>query len=324
MEMGTGNVQGTAALNNVRPAYNFVNHINSTRLSDQQKRDMLVQLTGKREAMVKGAAFMLKNPDKVKFDHFETALTRLNNANNSYSLQAVETALQKEIDTVRDSVSISNEDKNLCVETLDNMISALSDYHLKNGQENTFVPQKLQNYYKMMAEGSARGLDWDKLNNSVYSTEFRSGTNPTWKFLDDRLVKQNLANMTLAQKDENLVSDLKTEPKPTAEPTMQANNGMVDYGTVEVQKTQDNKINQFLDAISTKFNAVNLQDQKNICELFNFVKGSVVDQNSAEYTVNYPVIHKLSVALMHRIVDIGNDQQRKAMTEQNQVEERAL
>lgn len=338
MNTGAVNVNSaTAEMNYLdhKRNYNLSNHITSTNLNESSKKDLLLELTGKHKTMVEGAVFMLKN-ETLKFDDFERALSLLNRANNAYSLTAVEAALQTQIDAIRnlnESV-MSKDNKSLCLYTLQNMIFALSDYHLKNGKENDYVPKILQDQYQMLLKGSVNNLDWDKLNQSVYTNQFNNEANPTlakWKFLDDKLVKRNMENMVRYQSihDETLVKDFSTVKVEKA--TTNVNQGVVSWGTVELTKTTDAEINQVLNRALEKFNAKNLKS--NVHELFNFVKDALTSQNSYENLSNYPVLHQVVALAMHRIVEIGNDQQKKTMMQQtvptninyqNQAEERSL
>ena len=335
MNMGTVNVNSAQMVYQWnRSAETVVNHdddlsrhIDNTQLNENSKKELLLELTGKRRTMLEGAVFMMKN--KAQFADLNRALELLNAANNSYSLAAVEAALQTQIDVVcemksaaseNDKALLTENDKALCLYTLQNMIFALSDYNLKNGKANDYVPQILQDQYQMLLKGSMQNLNWDKLNDSVYTMSFEGNQNPTlakWKFLDKRMIKQNMNSMYQSAHNEAAVENLRGDN----DTTMKAEQGVVNWGTVEVNKTSDAEINKILNWALIKFDSKTLKN--NLPELFNFVKGAVVAQNDAN-EVNYPILHEVSMAAMRRIVEIGNNQQKRAMMGQTQMEEKSL
>lgn len=314
--------------------YNLNNHVNESNLNAENKNDLLLKLTGKRKTMLEGAVFM-KNKG-AQFANFERALTLLKSANNAYSLTAVEAALQTQIDAIREmkTPEMTLENKTLCLYTLQNMIFALSDFHLSNGKENDFMPKVLQDQYQMLLKGSNVDLEWDKMYDSVYSTEYHDKNNPTlaeWKFLDDKLIQNNLKNLASYQAvhDETLLSDMAQEKKVEHQQD-KGTNGVKFWGTVELNRISDVEINRILNEAMKQFNSKNLKD--NLKDFFNFVKDSLVEQNVGEEEVNYRILHEVVLSVMQQIVEIGNDQQKKSMLEQSQaaisqqnnVEERSL
>lgn len=325
--MRTENVQTSV----VNKGTNIYNHVVSTDLKKKSKKDLLLELTGKRKTMLEGAVFMLHS--KMKFDHLDRALTALQNANNSYGLAAVEAALQTQIDVIldMDELGSTKEEKNLskaetsaCLFTLQNMIYALSDYKFKNGAENDYVPKLLQDQYQMLLKGSTLGLDWDRLNKSAYSTKFRDRNNPVlakWDFLDARKIQKNMTDMARYQveHDEKILNNLRSVQVEEPVVEEEVNTGLVDYGAHEVTETPNPVMSQIFSKALRRFDSKSLRvDPQAKKELYNFVKGSVADPKADEYTQYYPVVNDMSLAVMHRLADIASIQQRRAMAEQEQ------
>lgn len=311
---------------NVKRNYDLNNHVMESKLPN--KNELLVKLTGKRKTMLEGAVFMLGNK-AMQFGDLDRALALLNTANNSYSLSAVEAALQTQIDVVRNTNTpeLTQENKTLCLYTLQNMIFALSDYHLENGKENDYMPKILQDQYQMLLKGSSFNLDWDNLYNSAYSTQAHDGTNPTlaeWKFLDNDKIKSNMENMAHYQAvhDESYLNDMRGA-KTEQQKDQNADN-VKSWGTVELSKTSDAEVNRILNYAMREFNSKNLKD--NLPEFFNFVKESLVAHSANAEDVNYQVLHEVVLSAMHKIVNLGHEQQKKSMMENNQTnaEEKSL
>ncbi len=304
--------------------YNLDNHVNQTKLPN--KSELLVKLTGKRKTMLEGAVFMLNNK-AMQFGDFDRALALLNNANNSYSLSAVEAALQTQIDFVRNTNTpeLTPENKTLCLYTLQNMIFALSDFHLENGKENDYMPKILKDQYQMLLKGSAFNLDWDGLYNSSYSAPVHDGTNPTlaeWKFLDNDKIKNNMDNMAHYQAvhDESLLNDMR--PAKDEQQNEKSTDSVKAWGTVELSKTSDAEVNRILNYAMREFNSKNLKD--NLPEFFNFVKESLIAHSTNAEEVNYQVLHEVVLSAMHKIVNLGQEQQKKTIMENQNAEERSL
>lgn len=334
MNMGTVNVDSVSAVSQANRTktvsrsanvnYSFVNRLVGSNLDEDHKKNLLLELTGKHKTMVEGVAFMLRHRN-IKFNDFDRAMTLLNQANNSYSLTAVEAALQTQINVIRDMNPelISQEDKGLCLYTLQNMIFALSDYHLKNGKENNYVPKILQDQYQMLLKGSVAKLDWESLSDSVYTSEYMQPNHPTlgkWKFLDDKLIKKNMDQMLRYQSmhDETLINSLYSNNNKTFD----LNAEIVNWGNVELIKANDEEINQILESALTKFNAENAKN--NVSEIFNLVKNSLTEKSVEKNLSNYPSLQKITVNVMQRIVEVGSQQQRKMIMKQNQQAERSL
>lgn len=332
MNMGTINANSVSTVNQVnrtKPVsrtanYSFVNHLVGSNLEENHKKNLLLELTGKHKTMVEGVAFMLKHRS-LKFNDFDRAMSLLNQANNSYSLTAVEAALQTQINVIRDMSTsvISQENKSLCLYTLQNMIFALSDYHLKNGKENDYVPKILQDQYQMLLKGSVAKLDWEQLNESVYSSEYKQADHPTlgkWKFLDDKLIKKNMDQMLRYQSmnDETLINRLYAN----SDKSFDLDAEIINWGNVELIQANDDEINQILESALTKFNAENAKN--NINEIFNLVKNSLTEKSIEKNLSNYPSLQKITSTVMQRIVEVGSQQQHKTMMKQNQQAERSL
>ncbi|MCM1404124.1 MAG: hypothetical protein NC133_01260 [Prevotella sp.] len=309
---------------NVKRNYDLNQHVMNSKLPN--KNEILVNLTGKRKTMLEGAVFMLNN-QAMPFPDLERALSLLNTANNAYSLGAVEAALQTQIDTIRNTNTpgLTAENKTLCLFTLQNMIFALSDYQLKNGKENDYVPKILQDQYQMLLKGSSFNLDWDGLYDSAYSTPVHDGSNPTlanWKFLDNDKIKSNMENLAHYQAvhDETYLNEMRpTKAEPQNENRF---DGPSSWGTVELNATTDAEVNRILNCAMHEFNAKNLKD--NLPDFFNFVKESLVSLSNKPEDVNYRVLHEVVVSAMHKIVNLGHEQQKKSMMEQQATEERSL
>lgn len=290
--------------------YDLYNHISNSNLTGMRKTELLIDLTGKRRTMLEGSAFMLKHPT-LRFDDFERALEILNRANSASSLGFVEAALQVQIDAIRrmKAVDLSQEQKSLCLYTLQNMIFALSDFHLAKDKKNDYVPRILQDQYQMLLKGSQMNMDWNILNDSSYSTQYSNFMNPTllnWKFLDLDLIKKNMKDLSRYQTAGN--DAIKNQS------TVKNNHEITSWGMHELNLVSSEKLNQILSEALTKFDSNHLSN--NVHEFFNFVKDALESQNKDAGEIDYRVLHEIVLATMQRIVEIGNDQQKKALFQQ--------
>ena len=299
--------------------------VGATTLVFNNKNELLLKLTGKRRTMLEGAVFMLKNKS-LQFSDFERALARLDMVNNSHGLGAVESALQTQIEVVRDmnTPEMTPEKKTLCLYTLQNMIFGLSDFQLKNNKENDYVPKILQDQYQMLLKGSEEGLDWEKLNDSTYTTEYRDYKNPTlakFKFLDNRLIKKNLENMVRlhSSTEENALSDLREQPYDAFydDTDITSMDGQINYGLLDIQRTTDKDVAKILNKVMLKFNKEDLRHDTT--SFFNFLKLSLGQDLDPEKNV---IFQKTVVTFMHLTVEFGHKIQNKNAMQQQ--EERTL
>jgi len=308
----------------VRNNFDLSNYITTNpKLSGQQKADLLANLTGKRKTMLQGSVFMLNHP-KLKFDDFENALVALNRANTAHSLGAVEIALQAQIDAIRrmSDKDIQPDEKALCLYSLQNMIFALSDFHLAKDQQNDYVPQILQDQYQMLLRGSNKNLNWDSLNESIYSEQYRDPNNPTlanWRFLDRDVIKQNMDDMMHVKTTGKEMIRENTFPKIPQDLDGKIINGVIKWGDVELNKTPREKINRIIVEAMRKFDTENLKDH--LPQFFNFVKDEMKNQNENAGEVSYQVLHEVVLSAMHKFVEIGNDQQKREMLEKSVAQE---
>ncbi len=301
-------------------AFNIAEIINGTELPSLEKTKLLIEIANKRKTVLQGAMFML-NHKSLKFDDFERSLASLKTANNSYSLGAVEGALQAQINVIlrMSEVDLSRKEKALCLYSLQNMIFGLRDFQLHNGKDNDYVPRLLQDQYQVLIKGSSQNMDWDQLNESCYSTEYYDLSNPVlanFKFLDLNRIKKN--EKLLSQK--HTVETTQTVDMTKKQSIPMSNDGVITWGMLELEKTTDVEINQVLNKALAKFDAKNLKD--NLPELFNFVKETLESQSKDQTAIDYKILNEIVVASMHRIVEIGSGQQRKAILEQENLEGR--
>lgn len=304
----------------------WFNRLNNSSLSARKRTDLLIELTSKSDTIREGTTYMLRN-SKIKFDDFEHALALLKSANNSYSLGMVETALQSQIEVVQkmSNVDMPREKKSLCLYTLQNMIFALGDLHLKNGEKNDYVPRILQDLSQMMLKGSALGMEWDVLQDSVYSSDYYDLNNPTlaeWKFLDLNLIQKNMKEFAQYQSTSHDVTKQRVVQGGNGI-SAKGNTNVVTWGLVELAKTSHVDINRILNNALLKFDAKQLKT--NLPEFFNFVRDSLEAQTQGNSEIDYRILNEMAVAAMHRIVDFGNEQQKRMMMlQQNNTEGRSL
>lgn len=311
--MGT-NTTTTVNHGRTRRNFNLVDRIESSTLTPQDKTELLINLTGKRRTLLEGAVFMLKNAT-IKFDDFERALALLNSANNAGSLSFVEAALQKQIDVIRrmDDMDLTPENKALCLYTLQNMIFALSDFHLGKNQVNDFVPRILQDQYQMLMKGSALNVNWDALNDSTYSAEYCDANNPTlaqWKFLDSNLIQRNMENMSNSSVGDDNSINTKLNLAKRKQVVQVNDDGVISWGTFELESTDDEEINNLLNQALAKFDTTDLK--QDLLTIFNIVDDATTQSNQSEAI--HGILHKVVLNSMQRIVEIGNNQQKKNLS----------
>ena len=300
--------------------------LNNSGLSTRKRTDLLIELTGKSDTIREGTAYMLRNP-KIKFDDFEHALAMLKNANNSYSLGRVETALQTQIEVIQkmSHVDMPREKKALCLYTLQNMIFALGDLDLKNDKKNDYVPHILQDLSQMTLKGSELGMEWDTLLDSVYSSDYYDLNNSTlaeWKFLDLNLIQKNMKEFAQFQVNREQMIKQKFRQNNT-ETSVKSNTSVITWGLVELAKTSHVDINRILNSALVKFDAKQLKT--NLPEFYNFVRDSLEEQTHGAAEIDYRILNEMAVAAMHRIVDFGSEQQKRMMmAQQNNTEGRSL
>ena len=302
--------------------YSLVDHINSSTLDPKAKTELLIRLTGKRRTMLNGAVFMMQNPDLLRFDDFDHALEALAGVNNEYGLGSVEVYLQREIDAVRrlSDKTLSVENKSLCLYTLQNMMLALGDYEVKEGQKSGYMPKFLQDECQMMLKAANLNMDLDRVRESVRSSAYRDTRNPTlanWDFLDSDLVKKNMESMSHNRVEEKTVVDVtpKQEGRPQVSDTRY-------LGRARISDATDQEVNRILGKALARFNSFNLQD--NLYEFFNFVKDSFQSSSQdVEMTTDYNTLHEVVLATLQRMVEMSSAQQQRIM-KQNQMGERSL
>lgn len=158
--------------------------------------EVMLEMYRDEKCMGEAGLFMLKNPN-LQFEDFEKASAALVIAkrNNSYSLGAVETYLQKQIDKIidMDTPLLTPKMKSSCLYFLQEFIKNLGKVKVKN--EKTFQPKILEQKDNLLKTGAERGLDINKIENFMYTEEFCVPNDPTlgkgkWKFLDLRKIKK--------------------------------------------------------------------------------------------------------------------------------------
>lgn len=330
-----------------RRNFNFLNYVIGSNLETQKKNELLIKETEKTKTMQNGYVFMTTgNREKLsKFKDFLIALKYLQSAERSeLYLPSVDACFRNQIKTILDMGpnEITNEEKSLCLFTLQNMTFALNDLQLKNGKENTYVPQILKDQHQMLLAGANEGLTWDKLNNSVYSNQYQDKSNPvlaTFQFLDQRTIQSNIEKL----KDKTVDHDDVTF---FGEQSQDINYKRDPFG-VKVEKRYVNTDNFFqqlsnegtLDCLSKIFakydkhqelinNIKNDEKEElmkqSIPDLFNFTRDVLTVNNTRQ--VEHEEIHKVANMLLHFAVEMGhNKQQSQAMMQQfNQEKEQSL
>ena len=319
----------------MRMGTNLVSVISETDLSARQKTELLIELSAKQKTIVNGGLAMMKHP-KLSFDDFNHALVLFNRVKKmierrqikdqidlGYYLGPVEVALQKQINVIQmmSDVDLSKEQKSLCLYSLQNMILGLGFMGLQQGVNNSYVPRLAQDQYQMLIKGHNQGWDWDTLNDSCYSHQYRDLSNPVladFNFLDLHLIEKN--NKMIAQNQSPaLTQKVKDQPNPN---TITPNARVKTWGMLDFERATDVEINKILNQALIMFDKSNLQN--NLPALFNFVKDSVISQSKDIDAVDYGVLHEIVVAAMHRIVEIGSEQQRKLVEQQQNAEGRSL
>ncbi len=309
-EMATGTVNQSGQQKNNQ----WIKHLIAVNLREQKKNDLFQLLQNRKVTCDTAFAFIQReakdNNDKDFFD-FGLALRLLRNA-SPVELSKVELVLQRQIDTIRkiDDKKLDNDAKSRCIYALQNLIFSLSDRKFSNGKKNDFVPKILQDYHQMMLKGSTLGLDWDELSQSAYSDKYYVLEEPKWRFLDANLIKSKMDELAHYQ------APVKEESKNTESKTpFRVIGGKVFWGDEnEIPSFTDQEINQVLSCALTEFDVKDLK--KHLPEFFNFVSETGKALNIVSEEIGYPEIHELVLATMHRMVEIGNNQQRKNLAEQ--------
>ncbi len=321
--------------------YNMINHVLTSSLDATAKNDLLLSSSGKQSTMREGKAFLVNHPVLKK--DFGKALLKLRDAKNYESLGAVELEYQKQIDMICDmkETEITKEKKTLCLYTLQNLIFGLKDHKIEGEKENTYTPKIAQDHYQMLLKGSSEGLDWDKLNSSVYTNEFQDETNPTlanWKFLDARLIRSNMdkindkTNRFSSSPLNNSHFFEEVQPTPAEQNNLYHDDkGLVrNWNSAEVYNTEDKRIAKCLSKMYASYNKVyNFSDITNqdwdskeastkravgIQNLWNFVKDSVTTEKNPE--VDHSKIDGIVKGLLRLGVEIGHRQQNQNMAQE--------
>ena len=315
--------QSSAALNKQKLNPEVINQAVTAEIPTSNKVNLLLQLIDKDSKTREGSKYMLENSGM--FSHFIGAMGSFKRAINSNDLGFVETGLQNQIEVVR-NMQIPHEKKSLLVYTLDNMIDGLSFCRLKNGVQSDYVTYRDRSLSQMLLKGSEQGLNWDKMLDSVSTSEFSNPSDPVlakYRYRDLNLVKQNLENMARLRPNNYVESlaDLRNDtydPFYDDEPTP-VSNGVVNYGIVDLQRTTDKDVIKILNKAMDKFSKEDLK--KNPSALFNFVKDSFSSNDVSSEQNEF--LHKTVLSFMRLIVDFGHDMQNKQVNNTKE-EERTL
>lgn len=322
-------------------SYNMINHIVTSSLDAEAKNNLLLSSSGKQSTMREGKAFLVNHPVLKK--DFGKALLKLRDAKNYESLGAVELEYQKQIDMICDmkETEITKEKKTLCLYTLQNLIFGLKDHKIEGEKTNTYTPKIAQDHYQMLLKGSSEGLDWDKLNSSVYTNEFQDESNPTlanWKFLDARLIRSNMDKIndktnrfsSSPLNDSHFFEEV--QPTPAEQNNLYHDDkGLVQcWDKVETYKTDNSTIAKHLSKLHTSYNKINnFSDITNqdwdskeastkravgIQNLYNFVKSSVTTEKNPE--VDHSKLDSIVKGLLRLGVEIGHQQQNQNMAQE--------
>lgn len=302
-----GMVAETVNQSGQRKGNQWIKHLIAVNLKEQKKNDLFKLLQKRKVTFNTAFTFMKKD---AKFVDFKLALLTLRNANCSASLSKVEVALQRQIDKISEMSDMEDDNKSHCIYALQNLIFSLSDRKFPNGKKNDFVPKILQDYHQMMIKGSTLGLNWDELSQSAYSDKYYVLEEPEWRFLDVNLIKSKmdeLVNYQAPVKEESKNTELKTPFRVIG--------GKVFWGDEnEIPLFSDQEINQVLSCALTEFDVKDLK--KHLPEFYNFMGETGKALNIVSEEIGYPEIHELVLATMRRMVEIGNNQQRKNLAEQ--------
>ena len=305
-----GMVAETVNRSGQRKGNQWINYLRSSNLSEEKKIELFQIYQNRQETINQAWVFMKAHPE---FDDLQKASQLLNNAKCPSALGLVEVTLQRQIDKISKMSNLNNDDKSRCLYTLQNLILRLNKKKFENGQKNDFMPKILQDYFQMTLKASMLGLKYD---DKAYSNEYHVA-NEDWRFLDLNLIRENMKYLSGLRAKVD-VSHQQNTPK-ISQPNVDENGDSVFDYKVEKIKVQTEGINQILSDVLTKFDPQYLKNH--LPEFFNFVKDSL-NQKAGE--VDYPVLHKAVLAIMHRVVEIGNEQQKIAMMQSNKQTGRSL
>ncbi len=310
--MGT-NVVGAGRIN-------LAERINRAKLPDQQKTNLLIELVDKDETIREGVCFMLRN--LTAFENFGRAIQYLKCAQSSYSMLGfVETSLQKQIDIIShvDVNVLGLEKTTLCLCALQNMIMALGYVQTSKDKPNEYMPHLLQDFCQMMQKGGSLEIDTKSLKESVYSTKYRDPNHPNRKFIDANAIQRNMEDLSRYQATGNdkinqKINAVKEEPFYQEEPFEVESNRNAMSGITNVYPTTDERVNRVLKVALDRFDVKDLKN--NLPGFYNFAKKAFKEQYQDGEQIDYLTLHENILTVMQRIVEIGNNQQRKRLAEQ--------
>lgn len=293
----------------------WVDVFNRVELSTRRKTELLIELSQKHKTIIQGGLFMqnhvLPDGSVLKFDDYDRGIELLNRAKNEYDLAAVEAAFQAQIEVILRMAGLTTEEKSSCLYTLQNLIFGLSDWELPNERENHYTPKILQDQAQVILKGTNKGMDFNELSEYCFTEQYQDQNNPLlakFKFLDLNRIKEL----------EKIVASSHTTLNMN-DKMQQATQSNVDFMTwdmLEFEKNAEVNISKVLNQARASFAATDLRT--NFADFFRYVKNTVAKESKNPEAIDYQGLHEITIAAMHRTVDLGYDLQRKmTYTQQN-------
>ena len=285
-----------------------------SQLPTEQKVAILMKANQKKSLLERGKEYL--NANLGRFKTYEMSDNFKKIANGTDSVGKVESMLQTQIAAVKD-LQIPESEKSLVLYTCDSLINELIFLEFKNGKRSDYVPLKERKEHQMIIKAHDLGLDFDKVQNSVYN-EIRDPFNPSvrYRYQDDRKVEDNLENMSRSRFREDAVSDLRSSAKDPIygkQNTAPVKQGQDIYVNLEnpTSKFIADVFNKAMDKFSKE------EIRKDTSGLFNFVKNSL----GLKTVETYPLLHRLVNKCVYDIMEYGHEFQMKSMASKQAGEE---